>query len=141
VRHGQGDLLADLGGAQVQAQLAHLGLQFRHPRVGAGPAGNRPAARARLQAVQGALQQPAAQVVEAPLGEPQGQGALGHRPPAGQGVQEHPQPGLGLGRAVQPLDQPGRFELTSSRHEKEPPGRKRKPGGQTLPARRTAFPL
>jgi hypothetical protein len=60
------------------------------------------------------LQDPAEQVVAAALAEAEVQGGLRGGPPAGQHLQEDLEPGPGLGRAVQPLEQPRGVEFASA---------------------------
>jgi hypothetical protein len=116
VRHGQGDLLPDLGGAQLQPQVAHLRLQGRRPPARVARRPRRPARRARLQRLKGGLQGPVAQGVEAPLADAQRLRGRGGRPAAGQHLQEHGQPGLGRGRPLQARRQPRPLRSASPRH-------------------------
>jgi hypothetical protein len=128
--HGQGDLLADLGGTQLQAQIPQLTLQAGDPSIGILRLLPRPASRARLQAAHGGLQQLPAQLMEAALADVQGQRGLCNRAPARQRLQEHPQPGLGLVRAIEPPDQARSFDLPSSCHGLTL-GKGKKPGRAT----------
>jgi hypothetical protein len=120
VRQDQGDFFADLGFEQGLLQLAHTLLEHADllGRRGSDTVG--PASRPRLDRGEGGLQRRFAQLMEARLANAEPRVNILSACQAKQGAEDALQTFLGLGRALQLVDEFQSVGPTST-HDRVPP--------------------